>query len=209
MRRRPATGTNRKPPSDVDLAQRMNVPGAQATAVAEPAAPAGADSEDLVRDGMADLQRKFQSLLQEQAGLDPEERAEMAKFFEQSIQDASGSPSGALNEDVFDKATWSDTVELMLKAGTVEQDEADHLIRTINDALAPLECRESKLAIEFNRRMATEGEQRAIEWLRSQSQTTETQAAREPQAVPGSDVRQPVASETINSRSRRLRGPPR
>lgn len=187
----------------LELAQRL--PAAEATG--KLATPAAAN-ESLVQEGMAELQQKFQALLQEQMDIGLEERAEMAKFFEQSIQDAARSPA-PLNEEVFDKTTWSNTVDLMRKAGTVADDEADHLVRTINDALAPLERRESRLAIEFSRRMASDGEQKAVQWLQAQSAETRVEAARKPQAAPLGDAAKPSGDETINSRSRRLRGPPR
>lgn len=204
MRRRPAPGTESDSPTVLELAQR--IPAAETTGKVVASAAANAP---FVQEGMAELQQKFQALLQDQMDIGHEERAEMAQFFEQSIRDAAQSPTTPLNEEVFDKATWSRTVDLMRKAGTVTDDEADHLVRTINDALLPLERRESRLAIEFNRRMAADGEQKAVEWLQAQSMETQAETARRPLGTSLGDASSPARDETINSRSRRLRGPPR
>lgn len=155
---------------------------------------------------MSKVQQQFQSLLRNDTNLSPEQREQMERFLEQSLQEAAGSAE-PMREEIFDPATWRETVDALRQSGNIADNDADHLIRSLNDALAPLERRESKLAIEFSRRMATDGEEKAIEWLRKQTESDEAKKAQEPSPVPRSDSTQ-LRNEVINSRSRRLRGPP-
>ncbi|MDH5822019.1 hypothetical protein QFW77_03290 [Luteimonas sp. RD2P54] len=179
-------------------------------AAAQPAttAPAAASREvgDLVQSGMEKLQQQFQTILQGDAELGPEQREQMGQFFEQALASAAAS-SAPLSEEVFDRATWRETVELLRQSGGVAEDEADDLIRCLNDALEPLERRESQLAVEFSRRMAADGEEKAIEWLRAQTDKGSAQQAQRPVALPQDD-HPSLRNEVVKSRSRRLRGPP-
>lgn len=155
---------------------------------------------------MSKVQQQFQSLLRNDANLSPEQREQMERFLEQSLREAASS-SEPIREEIFDPATWRDTVDTLRRSGNIADNDADHLIRSLNDALAPLERRESKLAIEFSRRMATDGEEKAVEWLRQQTEADAAQKAQDPAPVPQGDYA-PLRSEVVNSRSRRLRGPP-
>lgn len=156
---------------------------------------------------MSKVEQQFRSMLHGDAALSAEQREQMEQFLQQSLRETANS-SESLPEAVFDPATWRETVDALRRGGNIADDEADHLIRSINDALAPLQRRESKLAIEFSRRMAAEGEQKAVEWLRQQTEADAAQKAQDPAAVPQSDYA-PLRNEVVNSRSRRLRGPPR
>lgn len=168
---------------------------------------ASASVEAMVQEGMAKLQEQFQEILQGDAGLDAKQREQMGEVFGQVLQSAASSP-GPASDDAFDRNRWRETVELLRQSGGVAEDEADELIRTLNDALAPLERRESQLALEFSRRMAADGEQAAIEWLRSQTDRESADQAQEPSRIPQGD-HPSLRSETVRSRSRLLRGPPR
>lgn len=163
-------------------------------------APAGAQEA---------LLGQFQDMLQQEGGLEREDREELARVFEQALQDASASPQSASTE-AFDTSTWRETVEMLLQGGFVEQGEADHLIRSLNEALAPLQRRESRLAMEFSRRVETEGQEKALEWFRQASKASdETATSRTPGAAPpDAAAGAPLRADTVNSRSRRLRGPP-
>lgn len=164
--------------------------------------------EQLVQAGMEKLQQQFQAILQDDATLGAEQRDQMARFLEQSLERAAASASaGPASGEVFDRAAWMETVDLLRQSGNVAEDEADDLIRRLNDALEPLERRESQLALEFSRRMATEGQEKAIEWLRGQTEKESAQKAQESAALPQDD-HPPMRNEVVRSRSRRLRGPP-
>lgn len=198
MKQRFASGnTPLQPPAAADVA---------------PAAPAdghGAGAEAALQEGVKRVQQQFKALLQGDSELGAEQREHMERFFEQALQDASTS-TAPISEDVFDRATWTATVDELRRNGGIAADEADHLIRSLNDALAPLERRESKLAIEFSRRLASDGEQEAIAWLRSKQAETDdaAQSARDSVALAQGDG-PPLRNEVVNSRSRRLRGPPK
>jgi len=181
------------------------VPGAGAPPVDEAAGQPEASA--FLQKGMADIQRQFQSLLENDTSLDVGQREHMGRFFEQALQDAAASPT-SLSEDVFDTNAWRQTVDQLRLRGDVDQDEADHLIRSLNDALAPLERRESKLAIEFSRRLETEGEEKAIAWLRSQP-AHDADVPPKAQPHPAAEAFTALRTDVVNSRSRRLRGPPK
>ena len=73
----------------------------------------------------------------------------------------------------------------------------------------PLQRRESQLAIEFSRRLQTDGEEKALAWFRKEAAALNNapEGERAAPTRPSADV-SPLRSETIHSRSRRLRGPP-
>lgn len=170
-------------------------------------AQSGGGVEARVQSGLKAIQQQFQALLEADQDINPDQREHMARFFEQALEDAAASSAPAA-DDVFDPATWTGTVDQLRRSGDIAADEADHLIRSLNEALAPLERRESRLALEFSRRMASEGEARAIAWLRQQSSEGEAEAARRPAPPPVAQVAT-LHSDVVNSRSRRLRGPPK
>lgn len=152
---------------------------------------------------------QFQELLQQEGSLGQDDRDELARVFEQALQDSASSPSSAAS-DAFDASTWRETVEMLLQGGFVEQGEADHLIRSLNEALAPLQRRESRLAMEFSRRVETEGQEKALEWFRQASKAGQEPAAARVSgaAAPDRTTASPLRADTVNSKSRRLRGPP-
>lgn len=152
---------------------------------------------------------QFHELLQQEGSLGHEDRDELARVFEQALQDSAASGSTS-TPDAFDASTWRETVEMLLQGGFVEQGEADHLIRSLNDALAPLQRRESRLAMEFSRRVESEGQEKALEWFREASKADQAgAAARAPgAAAPDRAAVTPLRTDTVNSKSRRLRGPP-
>src|SRR5690606_21791911 len=168
--------------------------------------PVGAQAQPAAQDA---LLGQFQELLQQEAGLEREDREELARVFEQALQDASTSPQSAAS-DAFDTSTWRETVEMLLQGGFVEQGEADHLIRSLNEALAPLQRRESRLAMEFSRRVETDGQEKALEWFRQASKAGQEPAAARVSgaAAPERTTGSPLRVDTVNSKSRRLRGPP-
>lgn len=203
MSRRPAIRKASRPSTP---AQPLPA-GDPAAAAPQPAKGEAAHGvEQLVQAGMEKLQQQFQAILQDDATLGAEQRDQMARFLEQSLENAAAS-TGPASGEVFDRAAWMETVELLRQSGSVPGDEADDLVRRLNDALEPLERRESQLALEFSRRMATEGQEKAIEWLRGQTEKESAQKAQESAALPQDD-HPPMRNEVVRSRSRRLRGPP-
>ncbi|NZA26793.1 hypothetical protein H0E84_10395 [Luteimonas sp. SJ-92] len=155
--------------------------------------------------GMEQLQQEFETILRQESGLDPESCEELGQMFQQALEDAAASPDpGAMP----DRASWMQAVEALQRSGDVDGDEVNDLIRRLNEALEPLERRESRLAIEFSRKMAAEGEAAALAWLRQQTDREKEDKAQEPAPFPRND-HPSLRDEVVNSRSRRLRGPPR
>ena len=159
--------------------------------------------------GQQALLEQFQGLLQQEGTLASDDRDELVRVFENALQDAAAS-NGQAASNAFDTATWHETVDMLRQGGFVEQDEADHLIRSLNEALAPLQRRESQLAMEFSRRVETEGQEKALEWFREASKASQEASGGRDTVAPTPDKATvtPLRADTVNSRSRRLRGPP-
>src|SRR5690606_5429971 len=109
-----------------------------------------------------------------------------------------------------DRASWSYTVQALQDSGAIGGEEANELARTFDASLQPLERRESRVALEFARLLATEGEEKALAWFRTQAikasaGSADAGAAGTPREHSGAVL----GSEVVNARSHRLRGPPR
>lgn len=156
------------------------------------------DDENEARSGKIEA---FEQLLGADASLDDDMRALLRQQFELAVDagvDAAVAP---------DRSVWMDAVQALQASGELAEDDVNGVIRQINAAMEPLQRRESRLALEFSRRLATDGEESALAWFRSQSRQAEQAAAGDVPAVSGEVVR-PLRGEVVNSRSRRLRGPP-
>ena len=156
---------------------------------------------------ISSLLREFEGILRDDPSIDPASREHFQKQFEQALDQAAADPVpvGALP----DRATWLDAIEMLRQSGAVEEGEVNNLVRQIDQALEPLQRRESQLALEFSRRIREEGQERALAWFREQSaRVTEDNGAAT--LIPGSssDLSPRIGSDVVNSRSRRLRGPP-
>lgn len=166
-------------------------------------------AERELQKGLAEVRQMFDAVLQRNADLGSDQREQMRRFFDQALEDAAASP-GPAPEDVFDTATWKDMAGVLRQNGGIAEDDEDSVIRTLNDALAPLEKRETRLTIEFNRRMEVDGQQAAIEWLRGQSADSSSETRSDEVVDPVSSGNPPASrDDVVKSRSRRLRGPPR
>jgi len=119
----------------------------------------------IVDQGRVELQKQFESFLSGEQGMDPAERQELARLFQQSMDDAARSPDTAAP---FDRNAWRNTVESLQTVGGLSEDEAARLIRSLNDALDAFESRESQVAVEFARRLEADGQDSAVAWLRAQ-----------------------------------------
>ena len=118
-----------------------------------------------------------------------------------------GDTAATVAAQVPDRASWSETVQALQENGAIGGDEANELIRTFESSLQPLERRESRVALEFARRLTTDGEEKALAWFRSQA--TEASGGSKASSPVPQDPGAALRSEVVNSRSRRLRGPPR
>lgn len=174
---------------------------------AQAASPSAADDQTAALEaGIAGLLSDFEAVLRDDPSLDMETRELLGQQLKQALDDARDANDAP---ELPQRADWLQAVQALQDAGELEGSDAEALIRRLDEALQPLERRESKLAIEFSQRVAADGEEKALEWLRQQTeaaQTSETQTSKEsPGRRPGTALR----NEVVNSRSRRLRGPPK
>ena len=159
--------------------------------------------------GMDELMRQFDAALQEMQSdpaLDPATREMLHQQFAQALSDM-GTVEGAV-ADIPDRAMWMDAVQALQASGEVSESEVNDLIRQINQALQPLQRRESQLAIEFSRRLQTEGQERALAWFRKESKGLSDVPKAEASRIAPLEKTRPLRTEVVNSRSRHLRGPP-
>lgn len=175
--------------------------GARAVPVAQAPADAGSDA---LQDGVDQIAREFEVTLSQDASLDADQRAAIAEQFGAALQQQLDAGPGL--PTLPDRREWTDTVDGLKRSGALSESDAAELIRQLDEAFTQFERHETKLAIEFSRRLATDGEASAMAWLREQ----QAQSAEDTAAAPADDHAAPRAlrGDVVNSRSRRLRGPP-
>lgn len=169
------------------------------------------DHEDGASVALADgLIEEFNAALWTQKGvlgLDEEQLQRLSGHFRRALaqlpQDAPVSPVSV------DELTAS-----LLEAGRatsagMDAPDSAALHRTIGEVAGTLERRESRIALEFSQRMQVEGRDSALAWLRAQVATESAQAEPATGRLSVEAGRLLSASDTVRSRSRRLRGPPR
>ena len=171
--------------------------------VADAAQSDDPEANDFER-GVEQLLQQFESVLREDPGIDAETRDLIRAQFGQALADAATTPD--MLAAVPDRESWMDAVRGLRESGAVDETEANDLVRQLDQALQPLQRRESQLAIEFSRRLQAEGQEKALAWFRQQTAEDNHEAATPP---PARENAAPLRNEVINSRSRRLRGPPR
>ena len=201
--RKPATGSSRSSPAILDRA-RLD----QARA-ATPAVAVLPVEMVLIEESKQQLLREFMSVLQEDPAIDRETRELLQQHFSQALNDAESASEPAT--EIPDSAMWMDAVRMLQAEGAVAENEADELIRQLSQAIQPLQQRESRLAIEFSRRIQDEGHEKALAWFRREASSTSDEtklSASSSQLPPLGDTKPSLRTEVVNSRSRRLRGPP-
>jgi hypothetical protein len=157
---------------------------------------------------MGQLLGEFDAVLADNPAIDREMRDQLHAEFSRALEDAAATAATAAAE-IPDRASWSETVHALQENGAIGGDEANELIRTFETSLQPLERRESRVALEFARRLATEGEEKALAWFRSQAVEASAGTADAGMAPVPRDTGAALRTEVVSSRSRRLRGPPR
>lgn len=190
--------------------QRPAMLGATTPVAAQQDSSAGSAERASSVAQISELMQQFDAALQDlqnDPSLDRDTRELLRQQFSQAMEDiqqVEGAPAG-----IPDRAMWMDAVQALQASGEVSEDEVNQLIRQINQALEPLQRRESQLAIEFSRRLQTEGQENALAWFREAS-TAQSGSDKDVHAAPSQlEASPPSRSEVINSRSRSLRGPPK
>lgn len=161
--------------------------------------------------GMEELLRQFEEALHElenDPAMDLATRTMLRDQFTQSMRDMKQGSDAAV--EIPDRAMWMDALQALQASGAVASDEVDELIRQVNQALQPLQRRDTRIALEFSRRLGTEGEEKALAWFRAEtakSKAEDGESTATP-AAPLASVTPMLRGDVVNSRSRRLRGPP-
>jgi len=105
-----------------------------------------------------------------------------------------------------ERTAWVDTLEALAGEGLLQGNEREDLIRQFGEATDALHTRDAQVALELAQRIERDGERAAMEWLAS------LRAGDAPaRQVGGMAGETPVIAgkqSIIQSRSRRLRGPP-
>lgn len=155
------------------------------------------------------LLQQFFELLGEDPSLDLETRDQIRSELSAALDAVDAA------DTVFqapDRETWMEAAKALQAAGAVSDEDANALVRQLDGALAAFERRESKFAIEFSQRMARDGEQAALEWLRDNRDALLGEGS--PGAVHAAmsnGIGEPapvMATDATRSRARRVRGPP-
>ncbi|MCD9032386.1 hypothetical protein LDO32_11685 [Luteimonas sp. Y-2-2-4F] len=159
--------------------------------------------------GVEALLGQFAAALDEDASLDAETKEFLKHQFGAALEDTT--PAASALEQLGNRTLWVDAVQALQDSGALAEREANDLVRQLEGALAPLQRRESRLALEFSRRMQSEGEEQALSWFREQLQRGESAEA---DAASSTGIRAPdlapqLRTDMTQSRSRRLRGPPK
>ena len=187
----------RKPATAAALQRGLGV-------VPETQVAAAADNGFDTDAAIAQLSREFDRILGEDVGVDPALREQLQEHFVTALRDAARKPAAF---QVPARGEVEGTVRELQDTGALEDSDAGDLLRRFDGALQAFERRDSRVAIEFARRLKTDGEEVALEWYRAQTAgegAFDTTAAQ----PTGRGDDHPLRNDIVNSRSRRPRGPP-
>lgn len=164
--------------------------------------------DDDVAKSRQELLEQFRATMRSESPIaDEDANNDLSRHFEDALM--------AMSDDELLKPVSIDDIKSTLR--TLHQAETDgmeavergNLARKLDEALKPLERRETQLAFEFNRKLQVDGKESALAWLQEQL-AAPTQNAPTRVADPASQTERTSSSTDITqSRSRRLRGPPR
>jgi len=143
--------------------------------------------------------QKFEASLREQPKLDAEGLEFILEQFRQAVFNAPLEPGIV----PLDADSWAPTLNDLVQNGLLEEDERNALARQFEQAAAVSQGNDTKIVLEFAKRLKRDGEASAMEWL-----------TRQPDGLRGGEtpVNESILAEgkqaITRSRSRRLRGPP-
>lgn len=163
-------------------------------------AAASHDGLDQVTESLA---QELATALEDGGGLTWEDRAALQQQVELALREQAG-PTGA---DAQGRPEWLETIEGLRQNGILTDEDANALVRQLDAILSPSRNKDVSLALEFGRRFAQDGQDQALAWFKAQlaaGDATSTSAGAKPSEPPAT-----LASAIVNSKSRRLRGPPR
>ena len=202
------------------MARRPNIPhkkpAATGTAPAVVPATVGAGTVEAQTDESAggfdpekaasELMSLFDEALRGDLQVSQGERDAFSEHFAAALRGVVNAGSFETNDT---ELTLQESLD-QLKQLAADADDGDGaLVRQLTSAIAPLELRRTKIAIEFSRRLQTDGQESALAWYRAQQQEAEQSSTLSAEQFDsGSNVVRSLRDEVTSSRSRRLRGPP-
>lgn len=152
--------------------------------------------------GAQSLIDQFEASLREETALAAEDREYLEQQFRDAIAEAKESKGTV---EVMPRSEWMELVEALQHSEALDQDEANALIRQLDEVMQPIKRPLVSKAMEFGRLCQEQGETAALEWYKQQAGLA---GDRESSPIPvSSDVSQ-FRDTITRSRSRRLRGPP-
>jgi len=147
------------------------------------------------------LLAQFSECLRDEPDIDQEGR----NYLQQQFADALKGAKSAQDPGDAGSADWRQLVEVLRSTEGLDEDEANALIRQMDQMMQPLKRPAVSLAMEYSRRCRADGEESARDWYKRQ---TLQDPEKDPPPVPGF-TRRPLPKDSVTlSRSRRLRGPP-
>ena len=156
------------------------------------------------------LEAELSQALSQQHSLDSESVELIKNAFQKAIRDAADGKL-AVTSDPLSEDAWNEAVESLVQQEVINETEASSLTRRLNDALEPLRTPQTAMAIEFSRRLQTDGQEKALAWFREESHKLSAgagSAQQEKTPAASSSLPQQLSNEITTSKSRRLRGPP-
>lgn len=195
QRRRPMI---RKPSAEpVGLGQVTAASVEASTEVEDPNAEFAVEQQRLLEE--------FEAALSQQSSLDREDRDFIFEQYKAAIENASLESEFTSG---LDRQTWIETVELLSRDQSAGQADVDALIRQFDEVMKPLQSAQMQVALEYLQRLQQHGEADAMSWLQEQNRKQEQDVV--------SDAVRPTLSDLVprrqsitQSKSRRLRGPPK
>ncbi len=144
---------------------------------------------------------ELEAALREQPGLDAEGLDFALKHFKEAVFSAPLDPQ----VDVQNATAWTDMLNTLVDGGLLQEGDRNDLTRDFEAAMHSLAEPDVALAIEFAKRLESDGEAEAIAWLQQRRDADDVAACEQQSST--TDV---VAKDQITrSRSRRVRGPPK
>jgi hypothetical protein len=144
--------------------------------------------------------QKFEASLREQPRLDAEGLEFILEQFRQAVFNTPLQPGIA----PLDADSWAPTLNDLVQNGLLEEDERNALARQFEQAAAVSQQSDTKIVLEFAKRLKRDGEASAMEWLTRQPDGLR----RGGDALHSESVHAEGKQAITRSRSRRLRGPP-
>lgn len=185
-----------------------------------PLRPVARDDADQAAAPQDELDRIADSLVEELAAtleeggvLGADDRAALREQVELALRQqveavAAGQAVPAASAAASGRSEWLDTIEGLRENDVLTEEDANALIRQLDTILSPSQNKDVDLALEFGRRFQRDGQEQALAWFKAQLNGASTQSSPNEGAKP-SEPPVALASAIVNSKSRRLRGPPR